>query len=256
MSPASPVIDLRELDAFLFDLDGVVTRTADIHARAWKQLFDEYLEPRARACGSAFVPFDLVDDYEKYVDGRPRQDGVRSFLASRGINLSEGDPSDDPRAETLNGLGKRKDRYFLQSLAEQGAKLCEGVAAFIGEARKREVRTAIVSSSENCAAVLAAAGAAGLFDVRVDGRDRRRLGLRGKPAPDTYLEAAKRLGVEARRAAIFEDALVGVEAGRAGHFGLVVGVGQGLHAVDLTAHGADIVVANLAELSLANSRRG
>ncbi len=253
-SPDRGVIDLGSIDAFLFDLDGVVTRTAGVHAKAWKKLLDEYLERRARAVGSVFAPFDVIDDYQNYVDGRPRQEGVKSFLEARGINLPEGDPSDSPDAETLNGLGKRKDRYFLESLAEEGAQLCEGVRAFIETARGRGVRTAIVSSSENCAAVLAAAGASDLFDVRVDGKIRRELELRGKPAPDTYLEAAKRLNSQPNRAAIFEDALVGVEAGRAGGFGLVVGVGHGQHAADLAAHGADIVVDNLASLSLVNRK--
>lgn len=242
-------IDLRELEAFLFDLDGVVTRTAKVHAAAWKQLFDDYLERRAGAKGAAFVPFDLVIDYQDYVDGRPREAGVQSFLASRGVSLPAGGLDDGPEVETLNGLGKRKEQYFLQALTQHGVEVFDGTVTFVRDARARGVRTAIVSSSQNCAAVLEAAGLTPLFDVRVDGTDLRRLGLAGKPAPDMFLEAARRLETPPARAVVFEDALVGVEAGRAGRFRLVVGIGRGDHAVDLRAHGADIVVADLRELS-------
>ena len=244
-------IDLRNVEAFLFDLDGVVTRTARVHAVAWKQLFDDYLERRARAEGAAFVPFDLISDYRDYVDGRPREAGVRSFLAARrGISLPPGSPNDGPEAETLNGLGNRKDQYFIQALAQHGVEVYEGTVSFVRDARTRGVRTAIVSSSQNCAAVLDAAGLTQLFDIRVDGIDLRRLGFAGKPAPDMFLEAARRLKVPLDRAIVFEDAVVGVEAGRAGRFRLVVGIGQGDHAASLRAHGADIVVADLRELSL------
>ena len=243
-------INLQETEAFLFDLDGVVTRTASVHAAAWKRLFDDYLERRARAEGAAFVPFDQVIDYQEYVDGRPREAGVQSFLAARGISLPPGSPDDGPEAETLNGLGNRKDQYFIQALAQHGVEVYEGTVSFIRDARARGVRTAIVSSSQNCAAVVDAAGLTQLFDVRVDGIDLRRLGLAGKPAPDMFLEAARRLKTPPARAVVFEDALVGVEAGRAGRFRLVVGIGRGDHAVDLRAHGADIVVADLRELSL------
>jgi beta-phosphoglucomutase family hydrolase len=250
MSPQR--LNLRELESFLFDLDGVVTRTAAVHAAAWKQLFDNYLERRARAEGTAFVPFDLIDDYHKYVDGRPREEGVRSFLEARGITLPAGKADDGPEAETLNGLGSWKDGTFLQVLAQKGVEVFEGTIDFVQEARGRGVRTAIVTSSKNCAAVLNAAGLTQLFDIRIDGIDRWRLRLPGKPAPDMYLEAARRLETPPARAAIFEDALVGVEAGRAGAFRLVVGIGEGAHAADLKAHGADIVVADLRELSLEN----
>ena len=187
-------INLQEFEAFLFDLDGVVTRTASVHAIAWKRLFDDYLEHRARAEGAAaFVPFDPVIDYQEYVDGRPREAGVQSFLAGRGISLPPGSPDDGPAAETLNGLGNRKDQYFIQTLAQHGVEVYEGTVSFIRDARARGVRTAIVSSSQNCAAVIDAAGLTQLFDVRVDGIDLRRLGLAGKPAPDMFLEAARRL---------------------------------------------------------------
>ena len=243
-------INLRELEAFLFDLDGVVTRTASVHSTAWKRLFDDYLERRARAGGSAFVPFDPVIDYQEYVDGRPREEGVRSFLTARGISLPPGSPDDGPEVETLNGLGNRKDQYFSRALAQHGVEVYEHAVSFVRDARARGVRTAIVSSSKNCAAVLDAAGLSQLFDARVDGIDLGRLGLAGKPAPDMFLEAARRLETPPARAVVFEDAIVGVEAGRAGRFRLVVGIGRGDHAADLRAHGADIVVADLGELSL------
>ncbi len=191
MSPEH--VDLREIEAFLVDLDGVVTRTARVHATAWKQLFDDYLERRAHAEGTAVVPFDPVIDYQEYVDGRPREAGVRSFLAARGISLPPGSPDDGPEVETLNGLGNRKDQYFLQALAQHGVEVYERTVSFVRDARARGVRTAIVSSSQNCAAVLDAAGLTQLFDVRVYGIDLRRLGLAGKPAPDMFLEAARRL---------------------------------------------------------------
>jgi len=243
-------IDLHELEAFLFDLDGVVTRTASVHAAAWKQLFDDYLKRRGVAEGRPYLPFDPVSDYQEYVDGRPREAGVWCFLAARGISIPTGNPGDGPGVETLNGLGSRKDQYFIQALVRRGVQVYGGAVRFIDNARACRMRTAIVSSSRNCAAVVDAAGLARLFDVRVDGLDLRRLGLAGKPAPDMYLEAARRLDTSPARAVVFEDALVGVEAGRAGRFRLVVGIGQGDHAIDLRAHGADIVVADLRELSL------
>jgi HAD superfamily hydrolase (TIGR01509 family) len=199
------------------------------------------------------LPFDAVEDYRNYVDGRPRADGVRKFLEARGIHLPPGRPEDPPDLETLGGLGNRKDHFFLSALARQGVEICEGAPEFIWGARSRGVRTAIVSSSRNCCAVLQKARLSAIFDVRVD---QQRLGLRGKPAPDAYLEAAQRLGVPPKRAVVFEDALVGVEAGRAGGFGLVVGVGQGAHANNLSAHGANMVVADLRELCLDNYAHG
>jgi beta-phosphoglucomutase family hydrolase len=249
-------INLRELEAFLFDLAGVVTRTASVHATAWKRLFDDYLERRARAEKATFVPFDPVIDYQDYVDGRPREAGVRSFLAARGISLPPGSPDDGPEVETLSGLGNRKDQYFIQTLAQHGVEVYDHTVSFIRDAQNRGIRAAIVSSSKNCAAVLDAAGLTQLFDVRVDGIDLGRLGLRGKPAPDMYLEAAQRLRTPPARAVVFEDALVGVEAGRAGRFRLVIGIGRGDHAVDLRAHGADIVVSDLRELSLEEYAHG
>lgn len=256
MTSSSARLDLREIEAFLFDLDGVVTRTAGIHAMAWKQLFDDFLERRARMEGTRFLPFDPVEDYKKYVDGRPREEGVKTFLEARKVVLPVGTPEDGVEVETVNGLGKRKDVYFLENLARHGVDICDGAIEFIENSRTRGVRTAVVSSSQNCAAVLVKAGITGLFDVRVDGVDRRQSGLLGKPAPDMYLEAARRLGTPPARAVVFEDAFVGVEAGRAGKFLFVVGIGRGRHAIELEAHGADIVIAGLRELSLDNYAHG
>jgi beta-phosphoglucomutase family hydrolase len=241
------VIDLARFHAFLFDLDGVITRTAALHAEAWKRLFDEYLAAHG---GGAFVPFDPDTDYRRYVDGKPRAAGVRSFLAARGIDLPAGTPADTADADTVQGLGKRKNRYFLALLDRQGVRVYESAVTLLRAARLRGVRTAVVSSSRNCAAILRAARLAALFDVRVDGVELDRLGLPGKPAPDMFLEAARRLAVPPGRGVLFEDATAGVEAARRGGFGLVVGVGAGEHAADLRASGADVVVADLGEIRL------
>ena len=249
-------IEIGLFDAFLFDLDGVVTRTTVLHAAAWKRLFDAYLAGRAAAEGTAFRPFDAGEDYLRYVDGRPRADGVESFLAARGMSLPPGRADDGPEIETLNGLGTRKDRYFTEALDQRGVEVFEGAVRFIREARARGVLTAIVSSSRSAAAVLDAAGVSRLFDARVDGVDLERHGLAGKPAPDSFLEAARRLDTWPNRAAVFEDALVGVEAGRAGQFRLVVGVGGGGHAEALRARGADVVVGDLGELILEGRAAG
>ncbi|MFF4607272.1 HAD family hydrolase [Streptomyces sp. NPDC001339] len=232
----------------LFDLDGVLTRTAKVHAAAWKAMFDAYLRERAARDGSAFVPFDAVDDYDTYVDGRPRADGVRTFLTARGIELPEGTPDDGPEQETVNGLGTRKNALVLRMIQERGVEAYEGSVAFVRAARDAGLRCAVVSSSANCREVLEAAGIADLFEERVDGITAREKGLRGKPAPDTYLAAARALGTEPGGAAVFEDALAGVEAGRAGRFGLVVGVDRTGQADALRRHGADVVVSDLADL--------
>jgi beta-phosphoglucomutase family hydrolase len=240
-------IDIAKFDAFAFDLDGVVTKTAAVHAAAWKRLFDELLE--RRASGEAWKPFDVEREYRTYVDGKPRRDGIRSVLDERGISLPEGNP-DSPEVNTINGLAVRKNRYFLDHLAEQGVDIYQDAALLISRARAHGVKTAVVSASENCAAVLAAARLTGLFDIRVDGLDVARLGLRGKPAPDTFLEAARRLDAEPGRCVVFEDAIAGVRAGRAGNFGLVVGVDRVGAAENLRRGGADVVVTALDELEL------
>jgi beta-phosphoglucomutase family hydrolase len=234
--------------ACLFDLDGVLTQTAKVHAVAWKKMFDEFLRARAEQTGEPFVPFDPVHDYDKYVDGLPRYDGVRSFLASRGIELPEGEPSDPPGADTIMGLGNRKNEIVLRMIREQGVQPYEGSVQYVHAAREAGLRCAVVSSSANARDVLEAAGIADLFDERVDGVVLEREHLKGKPAPDTFLFAARALSVEAKQAAVFEDALAGVAAGRAGGFGFVVGVDRVGQAEALLEHGADVVVRDLAEL--------
>jgi len=234
--------------ACLFDLDGVLTQTAKIHAAAWKEMFDEYLQGLAQERHERFVPFDVVDDYEAYVDGRPRYSGVRSFLASRDIDLPQGDPSDPPGAQTVDGLGNRKNEIALRIIRTDGVEPYEGSVRYVTAAREAGLRRAVVSSSTNCRDVLAAAGIADLFEEVIDGVVAEREHLPGKPAPDTFLAAARALAVEPAQAAVFEDALAGVEAGRAGRFGLVVGVDRVGQAEALRDHGADLVVADLAEL--------
>lgn len=234
--------------ACLFDLDGVLTDTAAVHAAAWKRMFDDYLSDRSARAGEPFVPFDLVLDYGARVDGRKREDGTRAFLTSRGITLPEGRPDDPPEAETVHGLGNRKNTLVLRLLAEQGVEVFEGSVAYVRAVREAGLRTAVVSSSANTAEVLDAARIADLFDARIDGLVARERGLPSKPAPAMFLAGAEALDVPAGRAVVFEDALVGVAAGRAGGFGLVVGVDRVGHAGELLANGADIVVKDLAEL--------
>lgn len=236
--------------AVIFDMDGVVTRTAELHAAAWKALFDEYLERRARGRGAHFVPFDARDDYLRYVDGRPRYEGVRSFLASRGIELPWGDPRDGPDAETVCGLGNRKDALIQERLAREGVAVYESSIALVRALRAVGVRTAIATSSKHAREVLTAAGVTDLFDACVDGNDLEVLGLPGKPEPHLFLEAARRLGVRPADAVVVEDAVPGVEAGRRGGFGLIVGVDRRGNAQALAAAGADVVVADLGELDV------
>jgi beta-phosphoglucomutase family hydrolase len=234
--------------ACLFDLDGVLTETATVHAAAWKEMFDAYLCERAKRTGERFVPFDEKDDYDEYVDGKPRSDGVRSFLASRGIELPQGGEDDLPSAETVSGLGNRKNEIVLRLIHEHGVDAYEGSVRYLQAAREAGLRRAVVSSSSNCREVVAAAGIETLLEARIDGIVAAREHLRGKPAPDTFLAAARALGVEPAEAAVFEDALAGVAAGRAGGFGCVVGVDRVGQAAALRAHGADLVVSDLAEL--------
>lgn len=236
------------ISACLFDLDGVLTRTAVLHAEAWKRAFDALLAERARSTGERFVPFDPVKDYDEYVDGRPRLDGTRAFLSARGVELPEGTAEDRPGSETLHGVANRKNELVLAMMKSRGVEVYPGSRRFLLEARRQSLATAVVSSSANAVAVLEAAGLEGLFDARVDGIDACKAKLAGKPAPDTYLEAARRLEVAPRKAAVFEDALAGVEAGRAGGFGLVVGVDRVGQRDGLLAQGADVVVDDLAEL--------
>ena len=236
------------MTACLFDLDGVLTQTAKVHAAAWKQTFDDYLRRRATKLGEPLQAFDPASDYDQYVDGKPRYDGVRSFLASHKIELPDGAPDDPPDAETVHGVGNRKNELVLKLIREQGVEPYEGSVHYVKSARAAGLRRAVVSSSTNCRDVLDAAGIGDLFEQIVDGvvADRKR--LNGKPAPDTFLEGARALGVAPAQAVVFEDALAGVQAGRAGSFGFVVGVDRVGQADALRAHGADIVVSDLAEL--------
>jgi beta-phosphoglucomutase family hydrolase len=232
----------------LFDLDGVLTQTAKVHAAAWKQMFDSYLRDRSQRTGEPFVPFDPVEDYNEYVDGKPRYDGTRSFLLSRGIHLPEGEKDDPPDAETVHGLGNRKNELVQRLIREGGVEAYEGSVRYVRAARDAGLRRAVVSSSANCREILVAAGIEDLFEVRIDGLVADREQLSGKPAPDTFLAGARALGLEPHQAVVFEDALAGVEAGRAGHFRYVVGVDRMGQAEALKAHGADTVVTDLADL--------
>ena len=234
--------------ACLFDLDGVLTQTARVHAQAWKEMFDAFLRQRSKRSGEPLVPFDAVADYSAYVDGKPRYDGVRSFLASRGIELPEGDTSDPPSAETVCGLGNRKNELVLALLRRDGVEVYEGSVRYVRAVRDAGIHRAVVSASANTREVLKAAGIEDLFEVRIDGIVAAERHLRGKPAPDPFLAAAEQLKVPAADAAVFEDALAGVEAGRAGNFGYVVGVDRVGQRQALLEHGADVVVDDLAEL--------
>jgi len=234
--------------ACLFDLDGVLTQTANVHAAAWKEMFDAFLRARATQTGDVFVPFDPVLDYDEYVDGKPRYDGMRSFLAARGIKLPEGDPNDPSDNETVHGLGNRKNELVLVRLRREGVMVYEGSVRYARAVRDAGLHRAVVSSSANCREVLEAAGIDDLFEVRIDGIVAARKHLKGKPAPDTFLAAARALGVQPAEAAVFEDALAGVAAGRAGRFGYVVGVDRAGQMEALREHGADVVVLDLAEL--------
>jgi beta-phosphoglucomutase family hydrolase len=237
-----------QIEACLFDLDGVLTETAVIHKAAWGRMFDAFLRQRAERTNEPFVPFDPGADYLAYVDGKARADGVRSFLASRGIELPDGSPGDPGAVETVNGLGNRKNAEFVATLREKGVRPYEGSVAYLRASVDAGFRRAVVSASANCREVVEAAGLTSFLEVRVDGVVARKEGLPGKPAPDTFLAAAAKLGVEPQHAAVFEDAIAGVQAGRAGHFGYVVGVDRVGQAAALSDNGADVVVSDLFEL--------
>jgi len=235
-------------DAVLFDLDGVITDTANMHAACWKQMFDEYLQKRATETGEQFCPFELATDYRLYVDGKPRFDGVRDFLTSRGIRLPEGSLDDPSQAETVCGLGNRKNELVNKVIEEVGVKPYEGTVKLINQLRDQGFKIAVVTSSQNCDAVLKAAKLHAFFEVRVDGNTIHAQHLAGKPAPDTFLTAAQALGVDPTRAVVVEDAISGVEAGCNGNFGLVIGVARKANAEELRHHGAHLVVNDLGEL--------
>lgn len=241
-------ITSSQFDAALFDLDGVITATAKVHAACWKRTFDQFLTQRAETTGEPFQPFDLQNDYKLYVDGKMRYVGVQSFLESRGIQLPYGDPADPAGYETVCGLGNFKDIFFDEVLHAEGVEVFEGTISLIHHLRDQSFKLAVVSSSHHCKAVLQVVGIEDLFDVIVDGNLADQLHLAGKPAPDAFLLGAKQLGVDPQRSVVFEDALSGVQAGHAGGFGLVVGVDRGGNSDALRKNGADIVVQDLSEL--------
>ncbi len=246
--PKSKCVNRDQYDAVLFDLDGVITNTANIHAKCWKEMFDEYLRKRASEGREAFRPFDLAADYQLYVDGKPRYDGVRDFLRSRGVQLPEGNLDDPGSVETVHGLGNRKDHMVNRVIAEVGVEAYTGTVRFIQQLRRDGFKIAVVTSSQHCDAVLRAARLDEFFEVRVDGNVIERKRLAGKPAPDTFLAAARLLAVEPKRTVVIEDALSGVEAGSNGKFGLVIGVARRGNAEELKRHGAQLVVEDLGEL--------
>ena len=248
LQPKSKRVNRDQYDAVLFDLDGVITDTANLHATCWKQMFDEYLQKRARQTGEPFRPFDLAADYRLYVDGKTRFDGVRDFLRSRGIQLPEGDPDDPAEVETVCGLGNRKNDLVNRAIADEGVEPYEGPVQFIHQLRRNGFKIAVVTSSQNCTVVLKAAKLDNVFEVRVDGNTIHEQRLAGKPAPDTFLMAARLLGVEPTRTVVIEDALSGVEAGCTGKFGLVIGIARKGNAEELKRHCAHLVVDDLGEL--------
>jgi len=241
-------LNLSEHEAVLSDLDGVITKTARLHAAAWKQLFDAYLAHVAAQTGTTFASFDLEEDYRLHLDGKPRHEGVRDFLKSRGLSLPLGDPSDSADRKTLYGMGNQKDTYFEAALRVTGVDVYPGTVEFLHLAKRAGLKLAVVSSSHHCAEILETVGLTPLFNVRIDGHDIDRLRLPGKPAPDAFWEAARRLAVEPHRAIVIEDALAGVRAGHAGGFGLVIGVDRRNQAGALREQGADVVVEDLSEL--------
>lgn len=247
MRSESVTINRRDFDAAIFDLDGVLTSTAQLHAAAWKAVFDAFLQRWTQRFGLTFQPFDIVTDYLDYVDGRPREDGIRNFLNARGISLPEGSEQDLEEADTVYALGERKTRLFMQAL-KKGINAATGAQALLKRLRQVGIKTAVASSSKNTAAILHAAGLNDHFDACVDGLDAEALKLPGKPDPALFLETARRLRVEPRRAVVIEDALAGVEAGKRGHFGCVVGIDRGQQSITLRQHGADVVIKSLQEV--------
>ncbi|WP_162053029.1 beta-phosphoglucomutase family hydrolase [Pontibacter pamirensis] len=241
-STLSQLLSERKIKALILDLDGVITQTAKVHAKAWKKMFDDYLLQRGKQEGVVYKPLEIATDYREYIDGIARYDGVRNFLASRNIVLPEGTAADAPGKETVAGLGNLKNNYFQEVIKQDGVQVYNDTVAFLKQKIEQGFRTAVISASKNCQPILAAAGLEELFEVRVDGVMSVELGLKGKPAPDVFTEAARQLGVQPSEAAIFEDALAGVEAGKAGGFALVVGINRTDETTELLKHGANLVL--------------
>lgn len=240
----------QDYGAVLFDLDGVLTKTAQVHASAWKKLFDNFLEQHATKTGGLFIPFDIDTDYLRYVDGKPRYDGASAFLSSRGIAIPWGAAEDGPDVQSVCALGNLKDHYFMLQLKKEGVEVYASSIALLQKLRALNMKTAVTSSSNNCREVLEAAGISQLFDAHIDGLDITRLKIKGKPAPDGFLEASRLVGVEPARAVVIEDAIAGIEAGRAGLFGCVIGIDRSGHAEALREAGADVVVSDLAQVTV------
>jgi len=245
---ATCYVSTADFDAVILDLDGVITDTASVHARAWKRMLDAFLEGHAAREGVAFQPFEIETDYRSYVDGQPRLDGLRNFLKARGIQLPEGGAQDAPGAETIYSLGMIKNAYFLEEIRRKGVKVYASTVDLIRSFKKHGLKTAVVSSSRSCAMILDSANLSDLFDVRVDGVDLELLGIMGKPAPDIFLEAARQLKIKPDRAVVIEDAISGVQAARAGKFGLVIGIARRGDKASLLENGADVVVQDLSEI--------
>ena len=249
MSLLPPAITPERFDAVLFDMDGVLTDTTGVHATCWKETFDAFLQQRAARTQESFRSFDIDMDYKRYLDGKPRLEGIASFLAARGIQLPYGDPQAPANTATIHGLGKRKNELVKAVFNTQGVEAYDDAVRLVRDVRRQGIKTAVVSSSTNCAAVLRAAGIAELFELRLDGVVTARLQLAGKPAPDTYLKAAVELGATPERSVVVEDAIAGVQAGRAGGFGLVIGIDRKGDAALLAKHGADLVVSGLGQIA-------
>ncbi|MCP4381081.1 MAG: HAD-IA family hydrolase [Hyphomicrobiales bacterium] len=250
-----PCFRSGDFDAALFDLDGVLTDTASLHAAVWKVVFDAFLSRQAESSDTTLSPFSIDDDYLTYVDGKPRYEGVASFLQSRGFTLPWGSPDDEPGRATICGLGNQKNVLFRKRLRDDGVRPIEFAVDFVRALKSTGIKSAVVTSSRNGTSILAAAKITDLFDVTVDGVVAARLGLKGKPDPATFLEAARRLGVEAGRAAVVEDAVAGVQAGRDGGFGLVIGVDRKGRGRLLRENGADIVVYSLTDIKIESTTR-
>ncbi len=255
MNDAQPVFSRERLDAVLFDLDGVLTRTAEIHAEAWKRLFDDYLSERPATAGEDHSRFDDDRDYRRYVDGRPRLKGVKHFLLARGIDLPEGEPDDPPEHETLHGLGNRKNALFRELIEQRGVAAYACAVDLVRRLRRSGFRTAVVTASKNCELILQQAGLDGLFDEQLDGVEAEALELAGKPDPDTFVEAAHQLGCEPKRAAVLEDATAGVMAASRGHFGLVIGIDRDGQRESLLSKGADRVFDDLCQIGIESAHR-
>lgn len=240
--PLAQLLSEKNIKALILDMDGVITQTAKVHAAAWKRMFDDYLLQRGKQEGKVYEPLHIATDYRQYIDGMPRYDGVSNFLASRDIVLPEGTAADAPGAETVAGLGNLKNDYFQELVQQGGVEAYPDTVAFLQKRIAEGFRTGVISASRNCQVILAAANVEGLFEVRVDGVVAAEMGLRGKPAPDVFLEAAKQLGVSPQQSAIFEDAIAGVAAGKAAGFALVVGINRTNQAKELTENGADLVL--------------